>query len=478
MVIKKVLLKKLVIAIAICMSAGSVQAQTAPRAYYVHANGDDQNNNGRSESAPFKSLEKAVEMASAGAVKTIIVMGSFGSLEISNTGSAEILISGKADATEAEKASLTGIRVNGNSKIRLEYIVISGNRNRGIYIFGASVTIGKGVLVTGNNGGVYVGYKGTFIMTDGKICNNSDRADRHSVGFQNFGIRDLKDYSGGGGVFVDGTTDDPSNDYGRISNNGTFSMSGGEISENTTKGYNGTRGGGGVCVGGGYSYDGGQGGVFVMSGGKISGNSGSVSHGAGVYVDSSDDSRGKKGTFTMTGGEIIENNGDGVYSKGHFTMSNGKINGNKKDGVCGDNGSVFTMSNGEINGNDGYGASVGSITVSGGEISGNKNTGVYAATFTFKNGKITNNIGKNGGGVYTAELDMSNGEISGNKGEYGGGVYVSGEFIFSGGKITGNEAEFVGGGIYIKNGATYTAKGGVVTANKAGDGEGEDIFKQ
>jgi hypothetical protein len=54
----------------------SSAAQTpANRSYYVHADGDDENNNGRSEEAPYKTLKKAVEMATKGAVKTITVIG-------------------------------------------------------------------------------------------------------------------------------------------------------------------------------------------------------------------------------------------------------------------------------------------------------------------------------------------------------------------------------------------------------------------
>jgi hypothetical protein len=98
-----------------------------------------------------------------------------------------------------------------------------------------------------------------------------------------------------------------------------------------------------------------------------------------------------------------------------------------------------------------------------------------------KGGGVTNNIAKgNGGGIDASGLTMSAGEVSGNKAEFGGGVYVykGSEFTMSGGNVTGNEAEFVGGGVYVEGGATFTQGKGVISGNTAGDGEGEDVFKQ
>jgi hypothetical protein len=99
----------------------------------------------------------------------------------------------------------------------------------------------------------------------------------------------------GGAVYVDA--------------DGTFTMSGGEISDNST------RYGGGVYVGGG---------TFTMSGGKVSGNS-TTNGGGGVYTEAS-------GTFTMSGGEISGNTtagelgGGGVYvADGIFTKTGGGV---------------------------------------------------------------------------------------------------------------------------------------------------------
>jgi hypothetical protein len=82
---------------------------------------------------------------------------------------------------------------------------------------------------------------------------------------------------------------------------------------------------------------------------------------------------------------------------------------------------------------------------------------------------------------------LENVEVSGNKAEYGAGIYVlkagsgykNAKVTITGGKINGNEAEFVGGSIYVERGAAYETFGGAsVTGNKAGDGEGEDVFRQ
>jgi hypothetical protein len=122
----------------------------------------------------------------------------------------------------------------------------------------------------------------------------------------------------GGGVYVDG---------------GTFTMSGGEISGNSSSSSNG----GGVFV---------NGGMFTMSGGEISGNE-AYSYGGGVFVNSS-------GTFTLSGGTISGNTahayGGGVFVYGTFTQSGGTISGNSATwggGVFG----TFTMSGGTISGN-------------------------------------------------------------------------------------------------------------------------------
>jgi hypothetical protein len=142
-----------------------------------------------------------------------------------------------------------------------------------------------------------------------------------------------------------------------VASGGTLTMSGGEISGNTTTcSGDGTFGGGGVFI---------NGGKFTLSGGKISGNESgienqnSVGRAGGVYVNG--------GTFEMSGGEISDNtafgssaNGGGVHvtNNGKFTMSGGTISRNiacgtsRGGGVYVTNQGTFTLRGGTIYGEE------------------------------------------------------------------------------------------------------------------------------
>jgi hypothetical protein len=91
-----------------------------------------------------------------------------------------------------------------------------------------------------------------------------------------------------------------------ILNGGVLVMNGGEISGNTVS----SNGGGGYVA---------SSGTFTMNDGKISGNT--ANYGGGVY-----------GRLTMNGGEISDNTaneyGGGLFVSGSFTMSGGVISGN------------------------------------------------------------------------------------------------------------------------------------------------------
>jgi len=246
-------------------------------------------------------------------------------------------------------------------------------------------------LVTVNSGG-------TLIMNQGvKITDNTSSSN----------------YDGGGGVYVD---------------NGTFTMNGGEISNNTA-----FHNAGGVFV---------SNGTFTMNDGKVSGNfaKGDSSFGGGVVVSYY--------TFTMNGGEISGNTaagiGGGVYTNGTFTMNGGVISGNTAagigGGVCMEYG-TFTMNDGEISGNtvnyalDGGGGVYiyGIFTMNGGIISGN-----------------TSNSNSNSNSNSTST--------------YGGGVYVSGgTFTKSGGgTITGYGSDLVNGNVVKRNGVVQNYYGHAV----------------
>jgi predicted outer membrane repeat protein len=164
-------------------------------------------------------------------------------------------------------------------------------------------------------------------MSGGAVNGNSVSSDYHE--------------SRGGGVYV---------------GIGTFAMSGGTVSGNSS-----SQDGGGVYTAG----------AFTMSGGEVSGNSSQV--GGGVHVGETRVSGGGyvAGTFSMSGGEISGNSssfgsGVSVYNNGTFSMSDGTISGNTAEGNGGGvyvyNG-TFSMNGGSVSGNilsgaDSYGREV------------------------------------------------------------------------------------------------------------------------
>ncbi|GHV30654.1 hypothetical protein AGMMS4952_17980 [Spirochaetia bacterium] len=265
---------------------------------------------------------------------------------------------------------------------------------------------------------------------------------RNGVKLQQFTKTAVKVQSGGifnmaGGAITGNVNEDQLTGGGVLVDDGVFTMSGGEISDNHCT-DTGNSAGGGVYVK--------SGGSFAMSGGRITGNSATTHYGGGVYVT-------EGSSFTMTGGSITDNhapNGGGVRV----------------------NGSTFAMSGGDISEN---GAS---------DTYGNGNGGgvyLYNSSFTMSGAAeiAENTANVSGGGVYVEEhsvFTMTGGSITGNEangtGPYdgGGGVYMGGSvgsnFIMTGGSITGNIAATSGGGVYMSSGS-FTMTGGSITGNEA-----------
>ena len=167
-----------------------------------------------------------------------------------------------------------GVLVGKSAKIGEE--ATAGTNNAVFNMYGGAIYNNYPQKASGENAasasGVLIG-GGTFNMYGGKITENK-----------------LTEGGGlGGGVFV--------------ANQGRFYMSGGEISDNHAKE------GGGVFVGGLYGHHdlyACSGGTFTMSGGSITGNSGT---GGGVYV-----SAGSNTSFTVSGSaQITDNTGSNVY---------------------------------------------------------------------------------------------------------------------------------------------------------------------
>ena len=243
-----------------------------------------------------------------------------------------------------------------------------------------------------------------------------------------------------------------SEDYGGGVNvsNGTFTMYGGTISDNTS-----TRSGGGVYV---------SNGTFTMYGGTISGNT-SRTVGGGVYAIGSS-------SFTMYGGTISGNTartgGGGVYQGDRviFTMYGGAISDNTLTagyggGVCAIGSSSFTMNGGIISGNT-------AVTYAGG-VCIDDTTG----TFTMNDGTISGNTANNsGGGVYlNGTFTMNNGTISDNTATTGGGMVVYGTVTLNGKvDITGNKKRSDGSAynVYLYTNKTLTIGDDFSTDSKIG----------
>jgi len=351
-------------------------------------------------------------------------------------------------------------------------ITLTSDSKNGFYKLigasGATITVNgsltiDGIIVTHAEDsygvGVIVDSGGSLILSDGKISGNVVTDDYYYSGvYFPVGVGD-----NGGGVYNDGyfsmTGGEISNNFvdlygfgGGVYNSGVFNMSGGVITNNTAYGGYGVY----TC------------GDFAMSGGKISGNIANVFNG-GQMCGSVHNSFGN---FNLMNGEI-SNNTDGVYnSGGAFTMSGGVISNNSHYGVY--NGGVFNLLGGVIanntalRGNTGggvYNGGGGNFSMTGGIIT--NNTGISYPSivsgggvenngiFNLLGGAITRNISYNGGGVGSNNIfNMFGGEISGNTASNrGGGVCIgSGLFQLTGGKISDNTASYSGGGVWVDAG--------------------------
>ena len=167
-----------------------------------------------------------------------------------------------------------------------------------------TVNGGKFELYSGTiTGGVQVGIKGSAYQTGSSFTMYGGEITGNKAG------------SGGGGVFLVGTTNqtDPPR----------FTMHGGTISDNTAGASDG--GGGGVYVGEKCS--------FTMDGGAITGNKATAGNGGGIYIHfnagnvsiSNATITGNKASAT---GNTSYGHGGGIYSERGVTVENVTITGN------------------------------------------------------------------------------------------------------------------------------------------------------
>jgi len=258
------------------------------------------------------SANKHVTLASSGNTELeLFGVANANTITIENRG---VLMLDGIIVTHVSGASGVGVSVSSGGKLTMLSGKISGNSGYGINNNG-NFTLSGGAISNNGNYGVYTSGTGSnFTMTGGEISSNR------------YGVY-LATYNGffnmtNGKIF--GSTG-----LGVAIANGIFTMTGGEISNNVRGVENSA--------------------TFIMSGGKISGNTVS-NNGAGVY---------STGIFTMSGGEISDNtvtgnyNGGGVYNSGTFTMSGGEISKNTATnggGVFVYNG-IFNLYSGKISSN-------------------------------------------------------------------------------------------------------------------------------
>jgi hypothetical protein len=385
----------------------------------------------------------------AGRIRANVATGTYVAGGVHNSGIFTLGEDALADASIEENTAkgqytAAGVRTSlAASEFNMNGGSISGNR-----IDGSSYTYA--------GGGVYV-HGGTFTLTAGSISGNFAGAN----------------YSGGGvyNTAADGT--------------GGFKMEGGSISGN----FAGAASGGGV-----YNSS-----TFTMEGGDISNNGTTGSNAGGGVYNAKD--------FTMSGGYIKENEaegsavGGGVYNTspttgtGYFKMDSGSTGSTEQNTATAAGTSLWGGAAGV------YNASNGTFEMFAGSIHHNTVTGQYGAGGVHNKGSFTlgeddsadasiefnEAVGANSGGgvrTYSGTFIMNGGSISGNliDGAYsdsGGGVHVASgtSFTLNAGGITGNKAETStnsGGGVHV-HGGTFDMKGGSISGNFAGNNSGGGV---
>jgi hypothetical protein len=462
----------------------------APTAYYVRADGNSRNP-GTSETAAFPDLYYALNKAKENPAITKIVV--IGALEVENEivtfnnnmrRGLSLTITGKPDATEQERAVLRG---HGSARVlniasvgylwegkmtyydtryRLEHITVTGGIAAGADEAGtgggilvnheATLTLGPGVLITGNHavngGGIAVAKNSSLIIEGGEISDNIAEntggglyAENKVITMKSGKISGNQAVNGGG-VYTSEATEFVLED-GEISDNIASTAEYWDLRQYPDRTW--------------YSYprNGFGGGVaafkLTMKGGKISGNivNGGLAQGGGVCIRNAN--KDKFGTFIMEGGEISGNTaktvstdindgsrregwGNAVYIIGNFTMRSGIISGNSGDGI---------WVEGEYNG-----LGKAAFIMEGGEITNHEFTGVLTqgVNFTMRGGKISGNQ-NSGVTISNTSFVMRGGEIVNNKGSYGGGIQSGGAgstILIQGGRVEGNTATKEGNDIY------------------------------
>ena len=388
--------------------------------YLDQTHGNDAND-GLTKDTAVRTLEKANELANANGTRDIFLASVY-----QVTGTENWDLGGKT----IHRYKLGGYMIelkDASASLTLKDVVIDGAE----YSVAAENAAETDSIIKAASGG-------TIELKSGAILENNKAA---QFGSGILAINGVEITMEDGAVIRNNTNRNYELGGGILLGNGSiFTMNGGEISGNTANG------GGGVAI---------IGSTMVMNGGTISNNStyktsGQGSYGAGVYVAD---------YANASGGDILFK-----PKPASFEMNGGKITGNKAldygGGIL-----TFPQQSKKI-----------TINIKNGEISENQVTegsgGAIAAFFgvtelNINGGTLTKNSAKNyGGGVFlydATNVTISGGTISENKASQGGGVYLwpTSAANQTGGSIENNVAN-AGGGVC---GGTYTMTGGVIKDN-------------
>ena len=440
-----------------------------------------------------------------------------------------------------------GVLVVSGSHLELKGGSVTGNKSMasggGVCVSDSTFVMSGGTIennasVNGETGeacggGVSVESDSDFIMTDGTITGNT------SVRGGGVCVTDSSEADMSGGLITGNTA---SRGGGVDIHNSAFALSGGFISENSAD-----------CNSANYSYGGGVyvDGTFDMSGGEISGNW-SREKGGGVYLNE----KGGAGAISLSGRPVITEN-----QMGGARASNGTVAGGADSDLYLPDGKTFTVAGALEDGTFGDGTKVGVWMENPGKFTdkyvddhkgvsplaffASNHVGYYVGYAEDESGEasliagttpwqalqnaisytpgdtvkvsdfadaydcVTAQQGEKAlvvktGRTLTLDLDgctvdrglseavedgevilvlgdltivdssAGNGKITGgNSLSNGGGVLVStGTFTLTGGEVTGNKTQQQGGGVYIENKGTLALTGGKITGNTAQQGGG------
>ena len=222
-----------------------------------------------------------------------------------------LLVNGTLTINDNSNPS-TGTITGGNSSSNYGGVCVDG-ANASFTLTGGSITNNTAKF----DGGVGIVHGGSFTLSGGAVSHNT-----MTNGTSNSGSG-VSVYSGCTFTMTGGSVTGNAGAYGVYINDGTFTLSGGTVSNHKH---------GGVYI---------IGGSFTLSGGSITGNTATYD-GGGVYVTSGS-------TFTMTGGSITGNtcgsgsNGGGVYvySSSTFQISGSPVITGNTEGANGPTNNVY-----------------------------------------------------------------------------------------------------------------------------------------